>query len=105
MPSIPHPAAPPPPRRQTHPGVVARVELLRQGRDVLHQELVPLPLEGDLVHVDVDSGNVFIAALDAVVLETTTESEPKMAPRLPCSDTLALTHFFPLDLGTGWDII
>lgn len=96
-PSIPHPAAllPPPPPRQTHPGVVARVELLCHGRDVLHQELVPLPLEGDLVHVDVDSGDVFIATLDAVVLEMTTESEPQMAPRLPCSDTLALTHFSP----------
>lgn len=80
----PSPILPPP--RQTHPGVVARVELLCHGCDVLHQELVPLPLKGDLVHVDVDSGDVFIAALDAIVLEVTTESEPKMAPGLPCLD-------------------
>lgn len=63
---------------------------------------MPLPLEGDLVHVDVDSGDVFIAALDAVVLEVTMDSEPKMAPGLPGSGS---DSFLPLDLGTGWDII
>lgn len=84
--------------RQTHPGVVARVELLSHGGDVLHQELVPLPLEGDLVHVDVNGGHVFIAALDAVVLEGSVGRESKMAPRLPHSDTQALDSPLPLDL-------
>lgn len=67
------PALPPsrPPPRGAHPGVVAGVELLRHGGDVLHQELVPLPLKVDLVHVDVDGRHVLVAALDAVVLETT----------------------------------
>ena len=82
--SLPSPPAPPqtlcpcpPPKvswlpsRPAHPGVVAGVELLCHGRDVLHQELVPLPLKADLVHVDVDGGHVFVAALDAAVLEAT----------------------------------
>lgn len=69
MPTIPDPAA----SRQTHPGVVTRVQLLCHGGDVLHQELVPLPLEGDLVHVDVNSGHVFITTLDTGVLEVTRE--------------------------------
>lgn len=60
--------------RRTHPGVVARVEFLRHGGDVLHQELVPLPLKVDLVHVDVNGWHVFVATLDAVVLDVTKEN-------------------------------
>lgn len=51
-----------------HLGVVARVHLLCDGRDVLQQELVPLLLKVDLVHVDVDGGHVLVAALDPRVL-------------------------------------
>lgn len=73
LPSRATPALPPSqlPPRHAHPGVVAGVELLRHGGDVLHQELVPLPLKADLVHVDVDGRHVFVAALDAAVLEMT----------------------------------
>lgn len=59
------------PPSHAHPGVVAGVELLRHGGNVLHQELVPLPLKVDLVHVDVNGRHVFVATLDAVVLGVT----------------------------------
>lgn len=54
--------------RKAHPGVVARVHLHCDGRDVLQEELVPLLLKVDLIHVDVDGGHVLVAALDPFVL-------------------------------------
>lgn len=35
---------------------------------------MPFPLKANLVHVNVNGGNVFIATLDAVVLQVTEES-------------------------------
>lgn len=69
--------------RHTHPGIIAWVELLGHGGDVLHQELVPFPLEADLVHVDVDGWYVFVATLDAVVLEVTKASVVSRILRRP----------------------
>lgn len=79
--------------RRAHPGVVAWVEFLRHGGDVLHQELVPLPLKVDLVHVDVDGWHVFVATLDAVVLDVTKEN---LVSRILRSNPLTHTMKFQL---------
>lgn len=48
--------------------VVPWIQFLRHWGDVLSQELEPLLLEADLVHVDVHGGDVLIAASQTLVL-------------------------------------
>lgn len=58
---------------RTYLGVVAWVEFLRHWGDVLSQELEPLFLKANLVHVDVHSGDVLIAAGKTLVLQFRTK--------------------------------
>ena len=46
---------------------------------------MPFPLEADLVHVDVDGWYVFVATLDAVVLEVTKVSVVSRILRRPAA--------------------
>ncbi len=47
---------------------VSREDCLLQGADVSVEELEPLPLVTDLVHVDVDRGDVLVPSLQTLVL-------------------------------------
>lgn len=54
---------------QSYPGVVAGEHFLCYRCYVLQQELMPFLLIVNLIHVDVDGGDVLVAALDSVVLK------------------------------------
>lgn len=54
--------------QRSHLGVVPREHFLCYGCNKLQQELLPFLFKVDLVHVDVDGGDVLIAPLDSGVL-------------------------------------
>lgn len=54
--------------QRSHLGVVPREHFLCYGCNKLQQELLPFLVKVDLVHVDVDGGDVLIAPLDSGIL-------------------------------------
>lgn len=50
-------------------GVVSRIHCLCDWGDVIQQKLLPLFLIIDLSHVDINGGDILIAALDPCVLQ------------------------------------
>lgn len=59
---------PPPPPVAAHLCVVAGENLECDGRDELADEMQPLAVEADLLHVDVVRRHRFVAASDTLVL-------------------------------------
>lgn len=53
-----------------YPGVVARIEFLSDRGNIIFEELEPLLLKADLVHVDIHSWDIFITASQTLILET-----------------------------------
>lgn len=57
-------------RLLSYPGVVARIEFLSDRGNIIFEELEPLLLKADLVHVDIHSWDIFITASQTLILET-----------------------------------
>lgn len=49
--------------------VVPRKHFLRDGCNIIQKELMPFSFIVDLIHVNVDGGNIFVATLDPFILQ------------------------------------
>lgn len=92
---------------ETYLWIVARVQFFGDRGDVLSEELQPLLLEADLVHVDIHGGDILIASGQTLVLDTNTQEalqdqslgsaslSHKDTHRSPCGILLTIPHGVP----------
>ncbi len=76
---------------------VSREDRLLQRSDVSVEELEPLPLVADLVHVDVDRGDVLVPSLQTLVLFSTRFPKRNSIILLDEFEVSRLTSLEPLD--------
>lgn len=56
-------------QRKAHPCVVPWKHFLCDRRYIIQKELLPFFIEAHLIHVDINSGDIFISTLDSSVLK------------------------------------